>query len=87
MKWTINEEKAAKQEYLSMIDTLKSSEEFKNVWTGVWDDFQVESFGKKKSNIKGDKHKYMKYWLENQKIINDPDWDKIQIDDYEDGDF
>ena len=31
--------------------------------------------------IKGDKNKYMRYWLENQKIINDLNWNKIEDED------
>ena len=71
--WNINEEELAKEEYLSMIDTLRNSEEFENDWTGEWNDFPKESFGKKIKMIKGDKNKFMRYWIENQKIINDLD--------------
>ena len=79
--WTNLEEKQAREEYLSMIDALLSSEEFKNVWTGHWDDFYKETFGKKTKLTKGDKYKFMKTWLDNQKIINDSDWNKIEKDD------
>lgn len=76
------EEKLAEEEYLSMIDTLQSSSEFENEWTGNWNNFYKECFGKKDVLIKGDKEKYMKYWIENQKIINDLDWDKVEPDNY-----
>lgn len=83
MNYTNKEEELAKQEYLSMIDALKSAEEFEHDWSGNWDDFEKESFGRKKTIIKGDKNKYMKYWLENQAIINDLDWNKINNDEDE----
>lgn len=81
MKWTKEEEELGKKEYLLILDTLVSSEEFENVWSGEWDDFKKESFGKKPTLMKGDKHKFMKYWKENQEIINDEDWNKINIED------
>lgn len=81
MNWTRQEEELAKKEYLSMIDALKSSDEFENEWLGVWDDFTKTSFGKKSVKVKGDKHKYMKYWFEDQSIINDTNWNKITEDD------
>ena len=85
MKWTINEEKAAKQEYLSMIDTLKTAEEFEHDWCGHWEDFEKEVFGRKKIKVKGDKAKFMKYWLEDQAIINYDNWNNITNEDnYED---
>lgn len=84
--WTKIEEESAKKEYLLMIDALKDSEEFENDWTGEWDDFNKQSFGKKQLKVKGDKHKYMKYWLDNQDILNDDNWNKIDtVDEY--GDF
>lgn len=81
MNWTEKEEQLAKKEYLSMIDALKASEEFENEWAGEWDDFEKASFGKKNFKVKGDKHKYMRYWLENQSLINDSNWNKINTDD------
>jgi hypothetical protein len=81
MNCTKQEEELAKKEYLSMIDALKSAEEFEHDWSGNWDDFEKESFGRKKTMVKGDKHKYMKYWLENQDIINDSEWNKINDND------
>jgi hypothetical protein len=78
MNWTKQEEELAKKEYLSMIDALKASEEFENEWIGEWEDFEKKSFGKKSSKIKGDKHKYMKYWLEDQSLINDTNWNKFE---------
>jgi hypothetical protein len=80
--WTNKEEELAKKEYLSMIDALKSSDEFEHEWSGNWDDSYKEVFGKKKTKVKGDKHKYMKYWLENQSIINDSNWNKLEEDEY-----
>ena len=77
MKWTKQYEELAKIEYLSMIDTLKNTDEFNGEWKGKWDSFEKETFGGRKAIIKGDKEKYMNYWIENQKIINDNDWDKI----------
>lgn len=90
MKYTKREEELAKEEYLQMIDTLQNSEEFENEWCGEWDDFAKETFGKKGVLAKGDKNKYMKYWIENQKIINDDDWarvEKIEYQDYMDNEF
>lgn len=81
MNWTRQEEELAKKEYLSMIDALKNSDEFENEWLGEWDDFTKASFGKKSIKVKGDKHKYMKYWLENQAIINDTNWNKLTEED------
>ena len=78
MSWTKQEEELAKKEYLLMIDTLSKNDEFKHDWTCSWDDFEKTSFGKKSQIIKGDKNKYMRYWLENQKIINDLNWNKIE---------
>lgn len=77
MSYTQQEEEQAKEEYLLMIGALKSAEEFEHDWRGEWDDFEKQSFGKKKTKVKGDKHKFMKYWIENQKIINDTNWNKI----------
>lgn len=81
MNWTKQEEELAKKEYLSMIDALKNSDEFENEWIGEWDDFTKTSFGKKSTKVKGDKHKYMKYWLNDQEIINDSNWNKITEED------
>lgn len=81
MNWSKHEEEFAKKEYLSMIGALKNSEEFENEWVGEWNDFSKSTFGKKSILVKGDKHKYMKYWLENQDIINDSDWNKIDEND------
>ena len=81
--WTNKEEELAKQEYLSMIDALRSADEFQNEWIGEWEDSRKETFGKKGTLIKGDKNKYMKYWIENQKILNDQDWNKITKDEYD----
>ena len=53
-----------------MIDALRSADEFQNEWIGEWEDSRKETFGKKGTLIKGDKNKYMKYWIENQKILN-----------------
>ena len=76
--WTIQEESEAKKEYLLMVDTLKDSEEFSKDWNGNWEDELREVFGHKKTKVKGDKTKYMKYWLENQALFNDLDnWNKI----------
>lgn len=84
--WSEKDEASALEEYLVLIPTFKKSDEFENTWTGIWDDFYKESFGKRKTLVKGDKHKFMKYWIENQKIINDDNWDKIdKVDEY--GDF
>ena len=79
--WNKIEEELAKEEYLLMIDTLRNSEEFENDWTGEWHDFKKESFGKKIKTVKGDKNKFMKYWIENQDIINDTDWANILKND------
>ena len=81
--WTNKEEELAKQEYLSMIDALRSADEFQNEWIGEWKDSKKETFGKKGTLIKGDKNKYMKYWIEDQKILNDQDWNKITKDEYD----
>lgn len=81
MNWTKQEEELAKKEYLSMIDALKNSDEFENEWIGEWDDFTKTSFGKKSTKVRGDKHKYMKYWLNDQEIINDSNWNKITEED------
>lgn len=83
MSFTKEEEALAKKEYLSMIDALSKSEEFEHEWTGKWDDYEKQSFGKKKNKVKGDKHKFMKYWLENQDIINDTNWNKINDEEDE----
>ena len=87
MNYTEQEEIEAKKEYLLMIGALTSSQEFSNEWAGEWDDFEKQSFGKKSQKIKGDKNKYMKYWLENQEIINDSEWDKINLNDEWDNDY
>ena len=80
-KWTKNEEFTAQKEYLSMIDTLRATDEFSDEWCGKWEDFDKEIFGGKIRKVKGDKHKFMKYWLENQNIINDNNWNKITEED------
>jgi hypothetical protein len=81
MNWSKQEEELAKKEYLSMIGALKDSDEFENEWVGEWEDFSRNSFGKKSTKVKGDKNKYMRYWLENQALINDSNWNKINDDD------
>lgn len=81
MKWTKHEEETAKGEYLSMIDSLQTAEEFQHDWTGQWEDFKKETFGRKMAIIKGDKNKFMKYWFENQDIINDAEWNNITKDE------
>lgn len=85
MNWTIEDEKVAKEEYLSMIGTLRTTDELKSEWKGEWETYTKEVFGRKVS-VKGDKHKYMLYWIENQKIINDSNWNKIEKEE-EYGDF
>lgn len=84
MNWTSEDENMAKKEYLSMIGALKATDEFKTEWKGHWDAFEKEGFGRKVM-VKGDKNKYMMYWLENQKIINDNNWNVIEKEEY--GDF
>lgn len=81
MNWTKEEEAAAKKEYLSLIDSLSTAEEFEHEWIGEWDDHEKQTFGKRKTKVKGDKHKFMKYWLEDQDIINDVNWNKIDNED------
>lgn len=83
--WTSIDEQQAKKEYLSMIGALKATDEFKSEWKGHWESEQVENFAGKKTTVKGDKQKYMTYWLENQKIINDNNWNVIEKEEY--GDF
>ena len=84
MNWTKHEEETAKGEYLSMIGALRTAEEFQHDWTGEWEDFKKEVFGRKNITVKGDKNKYMKYWFENQEIINDQDWNNItKQEDYD----
>ena len=38
-KWTKNEEFKAKEEYLTMIDTLRTAEELKEDRCGKWEDY------------------------------------------------
>lgn len=78
MNWSNEEETEAKQEYLSMVGALKGSGEFDNEWVGQWEDFHTVVFGRKDTKVKGDRIKYMNYWVENQKVLNDNDWDKIK---------
>lgn len=85
MNWTSDDEQQAKKEYLSMIGALKSTEEFKSEWKGHWEPASTETFSGKKITVKGDKNKYMMYWLENQKVINDNNWNVIEKQEY--GDF
>ena len=63
------EETLAKEEYLKVIKTLK--QEGLGSWTGEWDD-QIKSnkFGRD-TIIKGDKHKFLKYYQEEQKLLKD----------------
>lgn len=88
MKWTKEEEQLAKKEYLSMVDTLKKTEEFEHEWSGEWDDYLKTPFGKKTVTVKGDKHKFMRYWKEYQDILEDEEWDKITNENEDNyGDF
>lgn len=80
MKWTIEEENEAKEEYLKILDTLLKSG-MKNEWVGEWEDSFKQSFGKKKQLVKGDKHKYMKYYLKNKEVLSDNNWYKITEDE------
>lgn len=84
MFWTKVEEKEAKKEYELLIKSLTQSGELKNDWKGHWDDVTDTAFGRT-SLIKGDKHTFMKNWIRTDDILNDKDWDKINIEDY--GDF
>ena len=77
MKWTIEDEINAKEEYLLMIDALQNADEFNVEWKGEWDSFERETFTGRKVIVQGDKEKYMNHWIENQKIINDNDWNNI----------
>jgi len=78
MKYTNEDELEAKGEYLQMVNTFLTSSEFQTEWRGHWEDEEEVIFGQKnKKIIKGDKAKYMKYWLETQKIINDKNWNTI----------
>ena len=78
--YTKQEEEQAHREYLQMVDALRGTPEFSNEWTGKWDDFMIQHFGKNPRRVAGDKKKFMKHWIENQKVINDTDWDKIETD-------
>lgn len=78
MNWTEEDEKTAKQEYLLMIGALCETEEFNGEWKGQWDAFERETFNGRKVKLKGDREKYMAYWVEDQKIINDANWNKIE---------
>lgn len=69
MEWTLEDEKQAKKEYLSLIDTLRLEPEFELEWKGFWDDKMIESFTGKMTLIKGDKHKYMRHYIKNNKIF------------------
>ena len=80
MKWTVDDEIKAREEYLLMISTLQIADEFAGEWKGQWDNFHKETFTGKKVIVKGDKDKYMNYWIENQKIINDNEWNNITND-------
>jgi len=85
MTWTIKEEEIAKKEYEVFKEALFKNSEFSNEWKGYWEDRHDEAFGRK-TVIKGDKKKYMNYWIKNRDIINDDNWDKIEKEeDY--GDF
>lgn len=79
MNWTKEDEIKAKEEYLSMIDALRNTEEFNVEWKGHWEPIDKEAFNGRKTTVKGDREKYMLYWIENQKIINDNDWNKIDL--------
>lgn len=64
-----NEEKLAREEYDRLMSIADSMDGFNSLWVGHWDDLEVSSFGKKKRIIKGDKNNFMKYWRDNQKIL------------------
>lgn len=80
MKWTLDDEIKAEGEYLAMIGALQFADEFAGEWKGQWENFEKETFTGKKVTVKGDKEKYMNYWIENQKIINDNEWNNITND-------
>lgn len=80
-KWSKKDEEQAKKEYDSMISLFKESDEIGNEWRGHWDSIEKKLFNGKTVVVKGDKDKYMKYWIDNQSIINDTDWDKIDSSD------
>lgn len=84
MIWSKEDELKAKEEYLSMIDALSNTEEFDGEWKGEWDSFEKEAFNGRKVKVEGDKDKYMAYWIKNQKIINDANWNKIDTEEWED---
>ena len=87
MKWTKDEEKEARAEYEILMRTLFNRTDFKNEWKGHWEDESDEAFGRI-TVLKGDRDKYMNYWLEDREILNDKDWDKITTEEDKDyGDF
>ena len=69
MEWLIEDEENAKKEYFLMIDTLKNEPEFENEWGGHWEDEMKENFMGRVTKIKGDKDKYMKYYLKNKNAV------------------
>ena len=83
MKYTKQEEQEARTEYQLVIDTLMASSEFQNEWKGHWEDRRKQAFGNKPTKIKGDREKFMRYWIEDQKILKDTDWNKLSEDDNE----
>lgn len=76
-----NEEKLAREEYDRLMSIADSMDGFNSLWVGHWDDLEVSSFGKKKRIIKGDKKNFMKYWRDNQRILQE-DVD-LSFDNYE----
>lgn len=63
------EEEQAREEYSKVIKTLK--QDGLGSWSGEWEDrLKPNKFGRE-TLIKGDKHKYLKYYKDQQKIIKD----------------
>lgn len=63
------DEAKAKEEYLKVIKTLK--QEGLGSWSGEWEDQTVPNKFGRDVTIKGDKHKFMKYYEEEQKLLKD----------------
>lgn len=79
MKWTIEDEDKAYDEYVMFMDALFKNELFKHDWKGHWEDVEDSVFGRS-TMLKGDKHQYMNYWISNREIIEDKNWNKIEED-------
>lgn len=71
MKYTKQEEQEAREEYDRLISSLSQDEEMMFKFKGHWEDKEIKNKFNRTIIEKGDKDKFIKFYLEDKKIIED----------------